>query len=440
MPRLKQKRMVDNTDLLFQLNTMSFDEIEKRLGAGEDDLGLVRLMGYDEAKSIQAAAAQPRARAFGDAVVLLPGLMGSLLLSTRGVVEFLWINPLLFLNGNARYLTGDPPLPEIEAVPFSLEKLSYTKIAITLRKRFPVFEFPYDWRLSLEGAVEQLHACLQRWATANPGVRFTLVGHSMGGVLSRAYLARHTAWAEQHVKRVVTLGSPYLGATSAVENLYLGNSICETMDKLNDKNGMAQVLMTMPGVYQLLPVPPELFPSGKPYPFNWDLYDAAAWQKEGIRQPLLDAARHFHTVTAQADPQIPLVQIAGCNLSTSNSVTRTPAAGGGLQTQIGRADEGPDSGDGTVPSWSSASCGAKVYYIQEVHRSLPNNAQVIQAVMDLVESGVCSLPDKFPPKKEGFALFRDLDVPPDTRAVVLREKTDAGALAKRDLEQFYFAG
>lgn len=437
MPRLKQKRTVDNTELLTRLATMSYDEIEKRLASGDDDAGLIRLMGYDAAKAIQQTAAMPRDCSFGDAVVLLPGVMGSMLLSIRGTIELLWINPLLFLNGNGGYLASDPAVPEIDVVPFSLEKLSYTKIVMQLRQRYPVFEFPYDWRLSLEQAVAQLQACLERWAAANPDKRFTLIGHSMGGVVIRAYLARHAAWAEHHVKRAITLGSPYLGAPSMIENLCLGNSICATMDKLNPKNNLQKVLLTMPGLYQLMPVPPELFPSGEDYPSDWDLYDSAEWRMDGLRQPFLDAARSFHTFTAQQDPQVELIQIAGCNQSTTTGVTRSFAPDETPQFSLIKSNDG----DNTVPYWSAVACGAKVYYIQEVHRDLPTNPKVIQAVMDLIATGTCALPDQPPPKSIWpFEFAVEAGLPPETQADDLREKTLSGTLQRADLEKFYFAG
>jgi pimeloyl-ACP methyl ester carboxylesterase len=437
MPRLKQKRTVDNSELLARLTTMSYDEIEKRLASGDDDAGLIRLVGYDAAKAIQQTAALPRECSPGDAAVLLPGVMGSMLLSTHGTIELLWINPLLFLNGNGGYLAGDPAVPEIDAVPFSLEKLSYTKIVMQLRQRYPVFEFPYDWRMPVEQAVAQLQACLERWAAANPDKRFTLIGHSMGGVVIRAYLARHAAWAEQHVKRAITLGAPYLGAPSMIENLCLGNSMCATMDKLNPKNNLQKVLLTMPGIYQLLPVPPELFPSGQDYPANWNLYDSGDWHLDGLRQPFLDATRAFHTFTAQQDPQVELIQIAGCNLPTTISLTQTFTPTETPQFSLAKSNEG----DNTVPYWSAVSCGARVYYIQEVHRDLPNNSKVIQAVMDLIETGACALPNQPPPKSIWpFEVAFDAGVTAEVQAGALREKALSGTLARADLEKFYFAG
>jgi pimeloyl-ACP methyl ester carboxylesterase len=306
-----------------------------------------------------------------------------------------------------------------------------------LRQRYPVFEFPYDWRISLEQAVAQLQTCLERWAAANPDKRFTLIGHSMGGVVIRAYLARHAAWAEQHVKRAITLGSPYLGAPSTVENLCLGNSICATMDQLNPKNNLQKVLLTMPGLYQLLPVPPELFPSGHDYPANWDLYDSTEWRLDGLRQPFLDATRAFHTFTAQQDPQVELIQIAGCNLPTTTGVTQTFSPTEKPQFSLAKSNDG----DNTVPYWSSVSCGARVYYIQESHRDLPNNAKVIQAVMDLIATGTCALPEQPPPKSIWpFEVAFDASATPEVQAGDLREKTLSGTLTRADLQKFYFAG
>ena len=46
------------------------------------------------------------------------------------------------------------------------------------------------------------------------GKRVVIIGHSRGGILTRLYLARHTAEASQWIQRVITLNSPH-GATDA---------------------------------------------------------------------------------------------------------------------------------------------------------------------------------------------------------------------------------
>lgn len=260
--------------------------------------------------SFEMRAAKPVRGVTGprEVVVLLPGIMGSLLSSIRGVATLLWINPVIFLKGQCGYLalsqdgTADAD-PTIEAVPMAVEKLIYLRLSLALRRETALYEFPYDWR-PIEYNADILADCIERWAAGDPTYQFTLVGHSMGGLVARAYLARHAAAAEQRVKRVITFGTPYFGAANAIENMALGNKMMAIAARLNAANAPQDLLSNMPSLYQLLPGPPDLFPAGPEYPANWDLYDAGAWEVAGIRQDYLDADLQFQHLLASADPQM----------------------------------------------------------------------------------------------------------------------------------------
>jgi hypothetical protein len=100
--------------------------------------------------------------------------------------------------------------------------------------------------------------------------------------------------------------------------------------------------------------------------------------------------------------------------------------------------EGPDSGDATVPLYSGILPGAQMYYIQEVHRYLPRNKQVIQATIDLIYGRTPELPTELPRPKEGFlGLFRSA-ADPETEAERLRQRLADGVATEQDLEQLYF--
>lgn len=68
-----------------------------------------------------------------------------------------------------------------------------------------------SWLASVERYEEELHAAVERIA-AGTGQRVILVGHSMGGLGIRAYLAKRGA---ARVARIVTLGSPHHGSVLA---------------------------------------------------------------------------------------------------------------------------------------------------------------------------------------------------------------------------------
>jgi pimeloyl-ACP methyl ester carboxylesterase len=422
---------------------MSFAEIEGRLEVGADQPGAAELFGERELAEMEAFALAPEGRGAREAVVLLPGVMGSLLTSVRGVTTLLWINPMLFLKGQASYLElsqdgSQDACSQIDAVPLGLERMVYTKIAVALRRQTDLYEFPFDWRRPMEWNADLLNECLERWAGGQPGRQFTLVGHSMGGIVSRAYMARHMADAERRIKRLIMHGTPHYGAAGTVENLINGNRMMDLAEKLNDQNQTRRFLLNMPSAYQLLPAPPSLFPSHRPYPANWDLYDARAWQLEGLRQDYLDLGRRFHEMLAGADPQIDTIEIAGCNGDTIVAVDYTSDDDGQRQLELVRKAEGPDAGDGTVPLWSAVLPSATIYYIQEVHRNLSKNKRVIEATLELIHGGVPDLPTVIPPPDDGWLFFAP-EEPVEVEAERLRQHLEEGTATADELSQLYFA-
>jgi pimeloyl-ACP methyl ester carboxylesterase len=362
----------------------------------------------------------------------------------RGIITLLWVNPLLFLKGQSAYLelnddgSADAE-PGIEAVPVGLEKMVYTKIGLALRKRCILYEFPYDWRRPIEYNAGVLAQTLEKWSGGNPRRRYTLVGHSMGGLVARAYLALYPQQAERRVKQVIMHGTPHFGAAGAVENMALGSRELKIVSLLNSNNVPMRLLLNLPGIYELLPAPPALFPAGRPYPADWDLYKATEWQVQGIRQDYLELGQRFHELLAGADPQTPLIQIAGCNQDTVVEVQHGETSSGAPEFRTVRSEEGRDAGDGTVPHWSAVLPGAQMYFVQEIHRYLPTNKRVIQATLDLVEGGAPDLPTELPPRKAGW-FERDALAREETAASELRARLEEGAASERDLSQLYFVG
>ena len=173
---------MNTNELLMEWSNLSLEEIEARLqaaaapGEGARDLApasagaqdaVDRIFGPEEAEELRALAAQPQARGLLPSVVLLPGIMGSQLASVRGVTKLLWINPMIFLKGESSYLElnedgTDDRHPEIEAVATAVEKMTYLKIALTLRREVDLYEFPYDWRRPIEESADEVIALINR--------------------------------------------------------------------------------------------------------------------------------------------------------------------------------------------------------------------------------------------------------------------------------------
>ncbi|MEM9418702.1 MAG: hypothetical protein AAGA25_06535 [Planctomycetota bacterium] len=140
---------------------------------------------------------------------------------------------------------------------------------------YSCFQFDYDWR---RDNVENAHKLLefiqtnrkvvQRNLAEDYGgepddydVKFDIVAHSMGGLLTR-YMLRYgdadlpedgstpeVTWAgAEHVDRVVLVGTPNAGSISALVQLIEGTKFSPLHSGYS-----AAVLGTMPSIYQLLP-------------------------------------------------------------------------------------------------------------------------------------------------------------------------------------------
>lgn len=432
---------MNTNDLLLRWSNMTLDQIEEEIREGKDRESVEQLLGPQTVAEMQAVSFASPSRGAADPVVLLPGIMGSDLSSIRGVTTLVWINPLIFLHGNARYLSlaesGDRDgCPEVEMVPVGLNKLYYLKMALSLNKAAELYEFPYDWRRPIAYNADVLHNSLERWADGSDR-KFNLVAHSMGGLVSRAYMARHPEAAEKRVRQLIMMGTPNFGATNAVETLFNGNSLMDTVNGLNRSNDMKTVVRGLPGAYNLLPVPPELYPAGMPYPADWNIYDAASWRTAGIRQEFLDSTRDLHALLAKSDPQLPLTMIAGCHLETPVRLTSDFSVESMPRLVVERIAEGEEGGDGTVPLWSALLPAAQTFYVQEKHSEIPGNRKVIQSVLRLIQGDACELASALPKPLIFPGLAFGVDQPPTPEE--LRERIRSGTAGKDDLRAFHFA-
>lgn len=95
---------MDTNDLLHRWSTLSLAKIEEEIRRGEDQEAVTQLFGAVTVAKIQAVSFAPPVPGPREEVMLIPGIMGLNLASIRGVTALLWVNPLLFLQGNGRFL------------------------------------------------------------------------------------------------------------------------------------------------------------------------------------------------------------------------------------------------------------------------------------------------------------------------------------------------
>src|SRR5262245_3749955 len=358
-------------------------EIESALRSGERARELESYFGealYTELRALATQAARRDLRGRRQRVLILPGLMGSTLGRRRLLVDdVIWIDPIDILAGQLRQLALGAGRSRIEAL--GALALVYLRLKLTLGlDGFDAEYFPFDWRQSPRALGELLARRVAR--EAGP---VHVVAHSMGGLVARAAIASQPA-AMKKLGRLVMLGTPNHGSFAAVQALRGTHDLVQKLalfDLREDPEELAsRVLQTFPSLHQLLPAASEWS--------DIDLYDARAWPKRGLRprQPLLDEARSWPSHLAPADRRFFL--IAGVNEPT---VTNLTLAADGTEFVY----ESTDAGDGIVPLAFAELRGAKTFYVEESHGSLPMNGAVARAVCGLFRGDVTNaLPDRRP--------------------------------------------
>lgn len=164
--------------------------------------------------------AQPTKSATGPerVVVLIPGITGSELVNASG--ERIWPPRMMTIYQDFASLRCDERgLPQSPSQPRRPIEEYYESMARFLQGRgYQVFRFAYDWRLSNTQLADQLRDLIARTGSS----KVDIVAHSMGGIVASTYVARHGG---ERVRRLVTLGTPFLGTPGAVKTLELGDFV-----------------------------------------------------------------------------------------------------------------------------------------------------------------------------------------------------------------------
>lgn len=339
-----------------------------------------------------------------DVVVCLPGITGSVL---RKDGRDVWnISGGALINALATFgrsigdlkLEQDPPdvddlgdgitapevIRDVHLIPGFWKIDGYTKMLRHIEETFDVtrgqnlFEFPYDWRRDNRVAARRLarqgREWLNEWRTSSGAAdaKLVLVGHSMGGLISRYFLECLEGWRD--TRTLVTFGTPYRGSVGALDTLVNGKKI-----KFFD---LTELGRSFTAIHQLLPT----------YPC-YDGGDGELAYVDEADIPHLDrakatAALDFHRKIRAAvdanlgDPEYVegrygLGRVVGIKQPTLQSAVRDGDRIKLLRT-IGGQDPG---GDGTVPRPSATPLEYEddqgAAYSAERHGSLQNDDHVL---------------------------------------------------------------
>jgi len=325
----------------------------------------------------------------GPRLLILPGIMGSSigLIRKNGGVDVTWFDPveicqgqlvkLALPAGNRYWATG-------------VLKFAYERLRLVLRiAGFDAVFHPYDWRRDILWNGRELADRLLR----DKRQEVVLVGHSMGGLVARAALAYKGG---ERISRVIQLGAPNKGVFVAVQALRGTYPLIRRVAMLDLKHSAddlaRKMLTTFPGLCGLLPAA-QLCK-------NFDPFDPGQWP-EGPKPSadILEDARQAMAGLPPPDERFRL--IAGFGQDTVLGLRRA-----GRRLEFGR---GP-AGDGTVPLALAQWPNLRTWYAEESHGSLPGNADVGRAVVDLARSDATTALPRVLPRRRGVPTLWQEDV------------------------------
>lgn len=382
-------------------------------GSGESS-GLETLIEptVDIARAVaRSAKAGPR-----PVVFVLPGIMGSEL-EVKG--NRVWVDLFGLALGEFKKLRIDAR----GVNPTNAYARYYGNLIEYLGKTHKVIEFAYDWRLPIEQEADRLAVRVQtelHEAQANrQPVR--ILAHSMGGLVARTMIARHTElWADickHEGGRLLMLGTPNGGSHSITELLVARSQtmgMLALLDLGHSEKELLEVVARFPGVLAMLPK------DARSNYFSIDVWkrlqqqDGADWVAPGEED--LQAAERFRALidSAPVDPQR-MFYIAGCADKTLAEMFYDESAGRIRFNATTR-------GDGRVTWKSGIPAGVPTWYLDVEHGDLSAFEPAFPAFLDILERGnTTQLKQTAPIARAAEVLFpvgeRQLELYPDERTL-----------------------
>ncbi|MEO0425007.1 MAG: CHAT domain-containing protein [Pseudomonadota bacterium] len=365
------------------------DALQPQVPAGFDSL---RGRGQAiEAVHRGAGEGEPAIDATKPWLYVLPGILGSNLSVDDNEI---WLDFFDLARGCINQLASDAE--GVEAT--SLNGGAYGKFVEYARKHFNVVPYAYDWRLSLEALGDQLADELED-ALRQAEQPLHVIAHSMGGLVTRAMMARRPEVWDRLVAnggRLVMAGTPNAGSYATVRAL-LGRgkmiSLLALLDQLNSKEQLLDVVNEYQGYLQLLPQP-----GSEPHQ-QADHFALAIWREyrelrdKGWSVPNGNMLRQAGAAIGRVLEE-PLRHPERIKY-VAGFARETPA---GIRLEGGKIKVvGSRRGDGTVLWDGGIPQGTQAWYVRTKHGNLLDHKRSFSAYRDLLKHGATSELSQEPP-------------------------------------------
>ncbi|GLW45610.1 hypothetical protein Stsp02_12720 [Streptomyces sp. NBRC 14336] len=340
-----------------------------------------------------------------DAVVVLPGIMGSELIESAtghvlwGVSDARWYGSA-WTSGDALtklHVTEDERegrtgriratrtlrFPAFAPVLHGFEP--YTKLLQGVRASAAhpdaVLEFAYDWRLPVTHAATELaraaEAHLRSWRSHPQGsrdARLTLVAHSMGGLVAHCFLTELGGASE--LRTLITLGTPYYGSVKAAALLSTGEGTPLPLPRRR----LRALARTLPGLHELLPS----YRCVEETPGVFRRFTPSDAEALGGDRDLAKLGFERQERLRTAPPLPDLRAVIGVGQPTAQSLRLRD---GTAQTYAYVPDGGTRTdrrGDGTVYRDAAAPAGTRPFALPQTHGAVAQSEEAIAYVASVL--------------------------------------------------------
>lgn len=298
----------------------------------------------------------------------------------------------------------------------------FTDNGYTLNK--DLFLYPYDWRKDITINATLMDAKVEEIRKQTGSDKVDIVGHSMGGLVARKYTDDPAQAAK--VRKVITLGAPFLGSVNFLKTLHYGTCLTpfESLPGclgINDKE-VSDVVQNAVGGYQLAPSATYFdvytnFDTNHPFPLRDDR-DADnngfigslnyTQTKEYLKNfkhntDLYTTAEGFHSLDLRLNKtngvqSYAIVGSGKCTLGRLREYEKSNFLG--LKTI--KREENFINGDGTVPLLSASlndtgsrllSGETNIYYVNGKHGELVKKGSTLALVNEILNDTYTSSPN-----------------------------------------------